>query len=127
MRDIFLITKSKLTWESVKPAVEKAFPDAGGNNSFLLIGKSPKTIQIWFDLSSEGDKLSDRQEDDTDFPAEVKKQIPFSQGFVTNAEYHLEKEICKLISVLVPIYPELHLIDDNDKVFSAEEYLAQAQ
>lgn len=127
MRDIFLITKSKITWNSIKDTVVQAFPSADGGDTFVLIGKFPKTIQMWFDTSDEGDKLSDKQKGDTDFPAEVKKRIPFPQGFVTNAEYHLKKEVCKLISALLPLYPELFLIDDNDKVFSAEEYLAQAQ
>ncbi len=124
MRDIFLITKERIVWDKCKEIIENAFPDADGNKSFVLIGKSPKTLQIWFDNSEFGDKLSNTQRDETDFTEETKKRVPFSDGYVTNVEFHLEKEAAKLIKAFACLYPELYIIDDEEQVFSAAEYLA---
>lgn len=44
--------------------------------------------------------------------------------YCTNAEFHREKDVCAVVSVLLPLYPDLFLIDEDDRVFSAAEYLA---
>ena len=125
MRDIFLITKEKIVWDKCKEIIENAFPGAEGNKSFALIGKSPKTLQIWFDNSESEDRLTDIRQDETDFSEETKKQIPFSNGYVTNVEFHLMKEVAELVKAFASVYPELYVIDDEDNVFTAAEYLAQ--
>ncbi|MBQ7153174.1 MAG: hypothetical protein IJR83_04460 [Clostridia bacterium] len=127
MRDIFLITKERITWGKCKETIKSVFPKAEGSNSFVLIGKSPKTIQIWFDDTESGDRLTDTQQDATDFTDETKKQIPFPNGYVTNVEFHLKKEAAKLVKALETLYPELYIIDDEDNVFSAKDYLIHVE
>ena len=127
MRDIFLITKDRITWDKCKETIISVFPNADGDDAFVFIGDYPKTIQIWFDDTESGDRLTDTQLDATDFLDETKKQIPFPNGYWMNVEFHLKKEAAKLVKALETLYPELFIIDDEDNVFSAKDYLIHVE
>lgn len=124
MKDIFLLTDRPIVWSDCKTAILSVFPNAKGDNSMLLIGQSPKTLQIWFD-AGENNRLYNQDESGSDFPASVKEQITLDNPYCTNIEFHRERDICKLLSVLLPLYPEMVLIDDDDRVFGGKQYLTQ--
>lgn len=60
----------------------------------------------------------------SDFPDEVKEKIPLTDPYCTNVEFHREKDVCRLISAILPLFPEMYVIDDGDSVCAAKEYIA---
>ena len=124
MRDIFLVTRKRMTWEDCGAALTAAFSDDDGNETGVRIGRSPRTVQIWFEADEKAAKLYDTRAGGSDFPSGVKRLVPQEDPYCTNAEFHREKDVCAVVSVLLPLYPDLFLIDEDDRVFSAAEYLA---
>ena len=122
MRDIFLLTNEKPTWERCKCAILEEYPGAQGNKSGVFIGKSPFTIQIWFE--SDG---SDRMYNDNDgaagFPEELRELVPMQNPFCTNVEFHTVDSVKRIVCLLLNLFPEMYIIDDDDNVLSAADYL----
>lgn len=73
MRDIFLLTDRPIVWSDCKTAILSVFPNAKGGNSMLLIGQSPKTLQIWFD-AGENNRLYNRAKAAPTFPQASKNR-----------------------------------------------------
>ena len=67
MRDIFLVTQKRMTWEDCGAALTAAFSDADGNETGVRIGRSPKTVQIWFEADEKAAKLYDTRAGGSDF------------------------------------------------------------
>ena len=72
MKDIFLITDKKITWNECKNSILNEFRDAIGAEKLLVTGKSPKTVQMWFCSDENQAKLYSASNGESDFPKEVK-------------------------------------------------------
>ncbi len=123
MRDIFLITDRRITWNECKNCILNEFRDAVGDEKLLVTGKSPKTVQVWFCSDEDQCKLFGVSGGGSDFPEEVKEKIPLTDPYCTNVEFHREKDVCRLISAILPLFPEMYVIDDGDGVCAAKEYI----
>ena len=110
MRDIFLITDRRITWSECKNCILNEFRDAVGDEKLLVTGKSPKTVQVWFCSDEDQCKLFGVSGGGSDFPEEVKEKIPLTDPYCTNVEFHREKDVCRLISAILPLFPEMYVM-----------------
>jgi len=122
MNSIALVTKTKITADKVSKLLIDNFSHSKkitqNDNSELFIGKMPNNFYIVYDdcLSLDDEKCMLFEED--------LKAIPFKEGFYNNLFFH-NIEIAKyVIKVISGIYKELLVLDEDDFVGTAEEYIS---
>ena len=125
MKGITLITSKGLTYEEVSPKIKNAFKDLkiesdeapkGEEDGYLYLGKSPRSLAIYF-------SPSERLSTEDGFEDQELKRIPF-EPFATDVNFRLYPIICRLIKIVLELYPELHVCDDQEGFLgTAKEFL----
>ena len=115
MRDFYFFTNKEITAEDCFSTLKKEIKDVERNGGNIYINNKFASY-LWFNYC----KLTDFIVEDFE---SFKKKIPIENPFVTHFETHRSIDLKRVISILVKIYPELYIFDDNEFFGTAQEYL----
>ena len=121
MRDIELLTNKKMVLEDVYDIIKKNFKIVDCVKTGMMLGKYPRTLDLDF---YKGRMYSDCEIKTELFDKEYKNKIPLGNAYRAIVGYHLTNATKKLVTVLLNVYPELCVYDnDEDWIGTAKEYL----
>ena len=121
MRDLELLTSKQIELEDIYGVIDKNFKIKGSSNEGIFFGKYPNSVDITFKKSR---MFSDCEFESDLFEEEYKGKIPIENAFRTSVRYHVTSITKKLVTSLLPLFPELCIYDnDEDWLGTAKEYL----
>ncbi len=120
MKEAIFLTARPIEPKLCAEALAGSVPDVRGSQSCVSFGKAQKCLYIWFPSVL-------REEENENFIYKDISGVPSSLPYGTHLEYHRGRELKKAVEGLRGICPELFVIDNDERVFSADEYLMQAQ
>ncbi len=122
MRDIFILTNTKLSYENCKDIVASRILNADGNEHVISFGEPPKSVYLWFSTDETDERMYNENEAGG-FDAELQQLVPMQNPYCVNVEFHRLIDVQKLVSALFECFSELYVIDDDDNVYSGEMFL----
>ena len=120
MKDAIFLTARPIDPKLCAEALAASVSDVNGSRTCVSFGKAQKSLYIWFPSVL-------REEESENFIYKDISGVPSSLPFGTHLEYHRGRELKKAVEGLRSVCPELFVIDNDERVFSADDYLIQAQ
>ena len=118
MKEAIILTDKPIDPRQCKEVLSKTISEINGNDNAVSFGKEQKSLYIWFPSIATEDESEK-------FIFEDLTGIPVGLSFATHLEYHRDIELKKTVEQLQLLHPELYVIDNDDHVFSAKEYLTR--
>ena len=116
MRDLTFITKKPLELEKCLEQIKTIFKGAKGNGHNIYIGKSLKSLYIWFPSIKKYDPSEYWDEEEL-------KNLPEDFKYFTSVEFHLTSVSKQVVKALESLYPEMIVEDENGNFYSITKYL----
>ena len=121
MKDVCLFTKTKITAEKVSQKIIDSFHwkkrIVQNDEVELFLGYPPHEFYIVY-----GDSC-DINDPDCLFEKEDKKAIPFENPLVNMIYYHDDKVAKYVVSVILSVYPELYICNNDGDIMPASEFI----
>ena len=117
MKSIIMFTNNPLDYKECSKVLEPVFPGITINEIQCFYGKPPKSFNFDFEYERDQDSLDPLDE-------ALANKIPVKNPYCTVLDYHKDQMAQKVVKALLPLYPELYILDDQTEwLGEAKEYI----
>lgn len=117
MRNAVFYTKIPMDIKTCYDAIKTYYKGAKNSDVNICIGKPPKSLYIWFPSTDLNDPI-----EAADMMEDIDK-IPFEFPYFTHIDFHTMDTLQNVVKTIISLYPELIIWTDDDKFYTAEEFV----